>query len=441
MTGASATFARLAPDSQPAHAALKAARELVRAGDYAVAADVLAGPHARDVPLAALLRADLLLAMGRPEAALTLAEAVAGRHGDTGQGALCAGHARLALGDRQGAADCFARAAAAAPGRIAARVNAVALAGRLEAAPAAGRPAAAVTSLPPGAGPRCRQAMACLAAAGFSPLISVNDPDAIDALAGRFPEVAFVASRETAQAVHGRACVSVAALLAAGAASGAPAVAVVNADIVLCVRPDFAVRLAAAAKGGALTACRVDSSQALPGQPAAAGSFYYDVGFDLCAVDAAYAVRPELEGYYLGLPWWDYALPLAVARQGGALRFCPAPILGHARHGAAWSHRSFLRLGRDFAARFWPEAAGELLAADSPVEDGGPEALLAALGGRTAALLRRAPDAGLWDVVGFCPHDPAYAAAALPLTRVDPDQDGPPQHAFSPSPLVGGPES
>ncbi|HML56608.1 MAG TPA: hypothetical protein PKC79_21120, partial [Solidesulfovibrio magneticus] len=95
----SADWVRLAPDTPAAHAALKQARELTRAGDHALALDVLAGPAVRETPLGRLLRADLLLALGRAEAALAAAEAVTREHGDTGQGLLCAGQARLALGD------------------------------------------------------------------------------------------------------------------------------------------------------------------------------------------------------------------------------------------------------------------------------------------------------------------------------------------------------
>lgn len=418
----SAHWARLAPDTPAAHAALKAARELTRAGDYALALDVLAGPAVRETPLGRLLGADLLLALGRAEAALAAAEAVAREHGDTGQGLLCAGHASLALGDRTGAAEVFARAAAADPGRIAARVNATALAGTPKPLPPATTPAAAVTSLPPTAGRRCRLALDSWRAAGFSTIVSVNADAEIAALAGRFPDVAFVAARETAKADYGRACPAVGELLGAGAEVGAPAVAVLNADVVLAAGPGFAARLATAARGGLVAGCRVDVGPDAPGQSRPAS--YYDVGFDLCAVDTAYARRPELEGFWLGLPWWDYALPLAVARAGGTPRFCAAPVLVHAAHGAAWSHRAFLALGRTFAGRFWPGMAEELLGG-GPAADAGPEACLAAMGGRVASLIRRAPDAGLWDRLGFCPHDPTHAASAPALTQVYPDAKPP----------------
>ena len=409
-------FAGLLPDTAAAHAVLKAARELVRRGELAVALDVLAGPAGRDTPLAMLLRADLLLALGRPGDALALALAVCREHGDTGQGLLCAGHAALALGEGPAGAGYFVRAAEADPGRIAARVNAATFSLPPPPAPESDVStvsAVAVTSLPPTADARSREALAALAAAGFRTIVSVNTPPEIALLADRFPEAAFVPAASSALAPFGRPYAGLPQLLAAGAATGAGTVCVVNADLVLAARPDFAARLARAAHGGAVIACRVDSD---PGRPGI--GTYYDVGFDLCAVDVRFAARPELDGFSLGLPWWDYALPLAVARAGGRLRFCPAPILAHAVHETAWSHRAFVALGRQFAGRFWPQMAMELL--DDRPADGGTEALLAAIGGRTAAALRRAPDAGLWDRTGFCPHDAAYAAALLPLTTVVP---------------------
>ena len=406
-----APLAGLAPDTPQAHAGLKAARELIRRGECAVALDVLSGPECRDTPLAQLLRADLLLAGNRPEPALALVAAVHQAHGDTGQGLLCAGHAALAQGERANAAAAFARAAAVAPDRIAARVNAAAF---FPPSPvAATAPAVAVTSLPPGADARCRAAVASWGAAGFSAIVSVNTPAEITALAKRFPQVAFVPGATTALAAFGRPYAGLPQLLAAGAATGAAVVAVINADLVLAAGPDFAGRLASAATGGAVIACRVDVAAH---RSASAASSYYDVGFDLCAVEARLADRLELDGFYLGLPWWDYALPLAVVRAGGLLRFCPAPLSLHAVHGAVWSHRAFVTLGHGFVRRFWPQLACELL--DDRVVDAGIETVLAGLGGRTATVLRRAPDAGLWDRTGFCPHDPGFAAALLPLTVV-----------------------
>ncbi|KHK03340.1 hypothetical protein [Desulfovibrio sp. TomC] len=409
-------FAGLLPDAPAAHAALKAARELVRCGDLAVAQDILAGAASRATPLAQLLRADLLLALGRPDAALTLALDASREHGDTGQAMLTAGHAALALDDRPAAAGFFARAASADPGRIAARVNAAAFSRPPPVTPA-DHAAVAVTSLPPTADAGCRQALHSWAAAGFRTILSVNTPQEITLLADRFPEAAFVPAPSDALAAFGRPYAALPHLLAAGLANGASTLCVLNADIVLTARPDFAARLVTAAAGGAVMACRVDSTPERPGF-----GTYYDVGFDLCAVDARYAVRPELDGFFLGLPWWDYALPLAVARAGGILRFCPAPVLRHAVHATAWSHQIFVGLGRQFVDRFWPQAGMELFSDNDRAADGGPEALLAAIGGRTAARLRRAPDAGLWDTTGFCPHDPAYAAALLPLTTVVPNR-------------------
>jgi len=125
-----------------------------------------------------------------------------------------------------------------------------------------------------------------------------------------------------------------------------------------------------------------------------------------------------MAGLPLGLPWWDYALPLAVAAAGGAPRFAPAPVLRHPAHAQSWSHRAFLDLGRLFVRRFCPEAAAFLFPAGETAASGEAEACLAGIGARMATHLRRLPGARPEQVPAFCPHDPAYAAAALPLTRV-----------------------
>ncbi|EHJ46216.1 hypothetical protein DFW101_0199 [Solidesulfovibrio carbinoliphilus subsp. oakridgensis] len=421
MTGfppANAAFARLLPDTPAAHAAMKAAREAVRRDDVPAALALLGGPDLRETPLAGLLRADLLLARGQVREAENLALALARTHGDTAQALLCAGHAALARGDRDAAGRRFARAFAVDPGRLAAQVNMAAL------SPDADRPfppdlpcggpVAAATSLPPTTDQRHRAAVASFVAAGFSPVVSVNTAAEIEALWRKFPEVVFVPGPDAAARDLGRPYAALGDLLAAGVAAGAEAVAIVNADIVLVPPEGLAERIGRAARGGAAFACRVD----VAGLAATTGQ-YHDVGFDLCAVDAAVAGRLDVGGFHLGLPWWDYALPLAVLAAGGRLGFAAAPVLRHPVHAQAWSHRHFVALGRLFARRFCPGAGDFLFPAGELATGNAAEACLAGIGARAAAFLRGAPEVFLGPIQAYCPHDPGYAAAALPLTRVD----------------------
>lgn len=189
--------------------------------------------------------------------------------------------------------------------------------------------------------------------------------------------------------------------------------AVVNADIVLHSCEGLASRLGRAARGGAVLACRVDVDDLL-----ARSGQYHDVGFDLCAVDATVAGRLDLEGFFLGLLWWDYALPLAVLAAGGSLGFAATPVPRHPVHAQAWSHRHFLTLGRRFVRRFLPGRGPVLFPAGETAAGGEAETCLAGMGARTAAFLRRSASADLGPVRAFRPHDPGYAAAVLPLTRM-----------------------
>lgn len=415
-----AAFARLMPDTPPIHAALKVARESVRQGDFPTALALLDGPKVQGTPLADLLRADLLLATGKAREAEALALEVTAGHGDTGQGLLCAGHAALARGDREAAGERFVRAQSADPGRIAARVNAAALPTGYQAnqSPSADEPlesgrVVAVTSLPPRTDARHRAAVASFVLAGFSPIISVNTPREIEALWQDFPDVTFVPGPDAAARPFGRPFAALDDLLAAGAATGAQAVAIINADIVLAPPAGLAARLGRAALGGAVLACRVDVANL-----AARSGQYYDVGFDVCAVDAGLARRIDLKGFYLGLPWWDYALPLAVLAAGGRLGFGTAPGFRHTVHASGWSNRHFLTLGRRFARRFCPAGGEFLFPPGETAASHDVEACLGGIGARAAAFLRRSPGADLGRQPAFCPHDPGYAAASLPLTRV-----------------------
>ncbi len=123
----------------------------------------------------------------------------------------------------------------------------------------------AVTSLPPRPG----NAVGWRWLPGERPdfdIVSVNAAEEIPALAGRFPDVAFVAARETAKADYGRACPAWANCSLRRAAACAPAVAVLNADVVLAAGRISPPGGHGRARGIGCR-CRVDVGPDAPGQP------------------------------------------------------------------------------------------------------------------------------------------------------------------------------
>lgn len=209
------------------------------------------------------------------------------------------------------------------------------------------------TSLSPKGGPAQRDAMTTWR--GFATeMISVNTAEEIAVLAPDYPDFRFVETRRNGRDVIGKPLVFIDDILDALAATGAPLLGIVNADIRLLdadrLRADL---LAAGAK--ALTLChRMD----LDGETDAVGPTYF-MGFD------AFFFPPERVPLFsgsrmlLGAPWWDYLFPALAAHQGLPVRIPDVAVLGHVRHAINWSLASFVATGQ-----IWLEA---ILALDPAV--------------------------------------------------------------------------
>jgi len=126
-------------------------------------------------------------------------------------------------------------------------------------------------------------------------------------------------------------------------------VGIINADIFMARAPCFAERLSALAIDSTIVMHRweVPSLADRRGQR-------FDLGVDLLAFTPA-KVAPALTAfmklpYQLGVPWWDYALPVAASLYA-PLTHVADPILLHHTHDQAWNdeewHR-FAKISSDF---------------------------------------------------------------------------------------------
>ena len=121
-------------------------------------------------------------------------------------------------------------------------------------------------------------------------------------------------------------------------------VGIINADVFMVPLAGFAAKLAAAAREATVLAHRWD----VPSLSRREGR-RFDVGVDLIAFTprriapaiAAMVRRP----YRLGIPWWDYALPLAASLYA-PLRLIDDTLLLHHWHELAWNEPEW----RGFAA-------------------------------------------------------------------------------------------
>jgi hypothetical protein len=126
-------------------------------------------------------------------------------------------------------------------------------------------------------------------------------------------------------------------------------VGIINADVFMAESPDFAERLSAAAADATVVMHRWE----VPSLARRQGR-RFDLGVDLLAFTPQ-KIAPALEAftsfpYQLGVPWWDYAFPVAASLYA-PLVLVDDPVLLHHTHDQAWNdgewHR-FAEISADF---------------------------------------------------------------------------------------------
>jgi hypothetical protein len=167
--------------------------------------------------------------------------------------------------------------------------------------------------------------------AGFR-VLGVNAAGEIPALAARHPEAEFVAAPHDAMSVYGRPVPTIPAMLAALAQTGAPIVGVINSDIMFEPSLRWPEVIAAAAAKCVVAFRRYDV------RTLAGGALYpYWGGFDAFFFDhaAAAIVAEETRAFAIGIPWWDYWLPLTLRLRGYRIREFGRPAVLHIGHEVA----------------------------------------------------------------------------------------------------------
>ena len=140
--------------------------------------------------------------------------------------------------------------------------------------------------------------------------------------------------------------------LAQAAGSGAPVVGIVNADILFdlddCRRAALAER--------ALTRI-VACNRMEVGHPAQQAGPFYRYGYDLLLMPREVAMRLDMRGFALGVPWWDYWILLDGLLQGIPVEVVQCAGVRHLAHKAAWRHQAWLIALRSLMTHLGPRRA------------------------------------------------------------------------------------
>ncbi|MEA2756418.1 MAG: hypothetical protein QOJ54_2707 [Aliidongia sp.] len=189
--------------------------------------------------------------------------------------------------------------------------------------------------------------------AGFK-VLSVNVRAEIPLLARRFPAVEFVPVDRDAAAVAGRPTPLIDDLLQVLAQQPQDIVGIINADLCMETGKDWMAPIKTSVASTVLIGHRLDlihwSTE--PGELVATGA-PYDGGFDLFFFEKS-AIAKCLTGagaqrfFSLGMPWWDFWLPIALALQGYRIALMAGPLAGHLVHPIKYDPAIWEYMGAQF---------------------------------------------------------------------------------------------
>jgi hypothetical protein len=117
---------------------------------------------------------------------------------------------------------------------------------------------------------------------------------------------------------------------------------IINADCALLPYPEVSDHLKGYLDGRLVIAERVDIDARSMPQGDSCG------GFDAFFFDAATLPLEFGDSFRIGLPWWDYCFPMAVAAEGGKIANLITPLLTHRIHSPGWIGLERERVGQDF---------------------------------------------------------------------------------------------
>ncbi len=204
-----------------------------------------------------------------------------------------------------------------------------------------------------------RQAIKSWLKLGFD-VISVNTMGEIQQLHGHFPEVRFHEARRSAMELCGKPLIPIEEIIEALKQSGSDLVGIVNSDIVFDETPAFADSIRAAIGGCLVLGNRIDRDRS----GSIDGRVYVD-GYDFFFLEASDLPRFAQNDMVMGLPWWDYWMPLTAHLAGLNLKLLIGGRAVHFVHPTGYDLEFVPNLSGAFV-----KALATTIRAAHPVSDG-----------------------------------------------------------------------
>jgi hypothetical protein len=177
---------------------------------------------------------------------------------------------------------------------------------------------------------------------GFD-VLSVNSSEEIKIIKDYFPDVVFKEIGRDAHNITGRPFVFLDDILSTLHSTGAEVCAILNSDIHLNVKPGFFDFLKTQLQGGLVFGSRIDvnSIDSREGEE-------YIGGFDYFFMSSSIIGSFQKTEFCLGVPWWDYWVPLFCILKGVPVKHLVTPVAYHVEHPIRWNSKYLKFFGDQF---------------------------------------------------------------------------------------------
>lgn len=176
-------------------------------------------------------------------------------------------------------------------------------------------------------------------------VLAINTTDEIDALRGSFPNVHFVEAQRTAEQHAGRPVPYIFDLLTAAKENSneGDTLGIINADIFLRPAQDLKAFLIAEAEGAVVLGPRVDVTEKSVFQTYRPDiEPTYSIGYDYFIMSRDVVDDFTDSPFAMGMPFWDYWLPLTAYLAGRPLKALKSPVALHVHHETRWDDTIYL---------------------------------------------------------------------------------------------------
>jgi hypothetical protein len=174
---------------------------------------------------------------------------------------------------------------------------------------------------------------------------SINAQSEIIDVGKQFPNVSVVTAERTGEKVAGKPLPFVVDLLRIASAQhpGADVVGFMNSDIILRPQANLASILADSGTSSAILLPRVD----IPDLKSTAtfsptGRETYSIGYDGIFLPPRMIASIPDSLFCIGMPFWDYWLPLMLILQGHDVKAIASPVALHVQHATRWDQSIYL---------------------------------------------------------------------------------------------------